>query len=231
MRSIGDAHLLEQDEGIRIPQQPRIVQGVDHSTLGEDPPVRVADSPLELDKIEVAEVDDLGITQGNEARLEMFGQGVMEHRVMNEAPRQVELAHRRPRPVDDRRRQHAVDLELLAEAKQDRVDPGGIDVGQFGQIADAHHHGRLRIPAPNLKITLERGREAKANGLDDWVNAKRHTLAIEEFDRVVESLQRARAIRDRDHLDAPFRRVRRLPALTLNTSSAPRRQQPRPPTD
>ena len=124
---------------------------------------------------------------------------------MDQAPGQVELAHRRPGPVDDRSRQDTSNLELLTEPEQDRVHPGGIHVGQLGQVADAHHHRGLGIAAANFDITAERGREAKADRLEDRVDAKGHALSAEEFDRLIEAFERAGLVGDRDDLDTPLR--------------------------
>ena len=51
VRRVADAHLGEQPERVGIPQQMLIIEGVDQPALGEDPPVRVANPPLELGEI------------------------------------------------------------------------------------------------------------------------------------------------------------------------------------
>ncbi len=112
MRGVGDVHLLEENERIGIAQKPRVVEGIDHAPLGEDPPVGVADPPLQLGQVVRAEVDDLGVAQGDQTGLDMLGQGVVLHGMMNQAAGQVELAHRRPRPVDHGRRQDALDSRV-----------------------------------------------------------------------------------------------------------------------
>ena len=93
--------------------------------------------------------------------------------------------------------------ELLAEADQQRVDPGRIDVGQLGQVADAHHHRGVGIAPADLEIAAERRREAEADRLEDRVDPERHAPAVEELDRRVQPVERARPVGDGDDLDAP----------------------------
>ncbi len=68
------AHLVEEHERIGIVEKLGVVEGVNHSALGEDPPVGVANPLLKLGQVVGAEVDDLGIAQRDETRLEMLGQ-------------------------------------------------------------------------------------------------------------------------------------------------------------
>ena len=121
----------------------------------------------------------------------MLGQSPLSHGVMDQSARQIKLAHRRSRPINDGRRQDTLDLQLLAKPHEDRVHTGGIDVGKLGEVADAHHYGCLRKAVANLKITTKRGREAKTNRLKDRVDAERHALSDQEFDGLVEAVQRA----------------------------------------
>ena len=124
-----------------------IIEGMDQAPLGEDPPVRVADPPLELGEVLVAEFGDLGIAQHHQAGLDVLGQRPARDGVMGQPPGEVDLADRGARPVDHGGRQHAADAQLLAEADQDRVDPGRVNVGQLGQVAHAHHDLGIGVSA------------------------------------------------------------------------------------
>ena len=99
--------------------------------------------------------------------------------------------------------------QLLAEADQQRVDPRGIDVGQLGQVADAHHQRGLGIAAADLEVAAERGREAEADRLEDRVDPERDAPALEGLDRLVEPVERPRPVGDGDDLDAPVGGPRR----------------------
>ena len=65
----------------------------------------------------------------------------------------------------------------------------------------------------NLEITTKRGREAKANRLEDRVDAERYALSDQEFDGLVEAVQRAGLIGDRDDFDSPLDRVLAIGAI------------------
>ena len=75
VRRVGDAHLCEKPERVGVAQQMLIIECVDHAALGEDPPVRVADPPLELGEVVDAELGDLGIAEHHEAGLDVLRQG------------------------------------------------------------------------------------------------------------------------------------------------------------
>ena len=63
------------------------------------------------------------------------------------------------------------------------VDAGRVDVGQLGQVADAHHHLGVRVAAPHFEVAAERRGEAEADRLEDRVDAKRHAARGQRLDR------------------------------------------------
>ena len=203
MRRVARPHPLEEHERIGVAEEVRVVHRVDDASLREDPPVRVANPPLHLRKVLDSERFDPGIAKHDEAGLEVLGQGLSGHRMVHQPVRQVDLSDRRAGPVDHRRRQDAPDLQLLAKADEQGVHSGGIDVGQLGQVADAHHHRSLRVAAADLEIAAERRREAEPERLDDRIDPVRDLAAIEAIDRRLEAVERAGLIRDRDDFDAP----------------------------
>ena len=92
MRGVDNAHLLEEDKRIGIAEKPRVIEGIDHPVFREDPPVGVADSPLELGQVVGAEINDLRVAQGDQTGLDVLGQGVVRHGMMNQPARQIELS-------------------------------------------------------------------------------------------------------------------------------------------
>ena len=94
--------------------------------------------------------------------------------VIHQPAGQVQLADAAAAPVDDFRGQHAADADFLAEAEQQHIDAGRIDVGQLGQVADAHQHLGVGIAAAHFQIAAQRRGETEANRLDHRIDAKRH---------------------------------------------------------
>ncbi len=92
----------------------------------------------------------------HEARLDALGKRAVRDGVMHQSPRQVKLR------TDERAQlmtsvvRTLRDPDLLAKSDQQRVDAGRVDVGQFGEIAHAHHHGNCRKAFPDREITAER---------------------------------------------------------------------------
>ena len=126
-----------------------------------------------------------------------------------EPPSQVTFAHARSGPVDDLRREHAANAQLLAEAEQHDVDGGRVGVGQLGEIADAHHHFGIRIALADLQIAAQAAGEAEADRLEHRIDSQPHAGRRQLFDRFVESGQRARIVRHDDHFAAPIAGGRR----------------------
>ena len=54
---------------------------------------------------------------------------------------------------------------------------GRVDVGQLGEVADAHHHFGVGIAAAHVQIAAQAGREAKADRLQDRIDPQRHACA------------------------------------------------------
>ena len=71
-----------------------LFERVDHAVLGEDPPVRVANPSLKLGEILRAEPIEPGVTEHDQPRIKVLGQGSMRNSVMSQPASQVELADR-----------------------------------------------------------------------------------------------------------------------------------------
>ncbi len=223
MRGVGHTHLLEQNERIAIALQLLVVHGDDFAALGEDAPVRVANPPLHLGQVMSAEFRNPRITQGHQARLNVLGNGAVRHCMMDEPPGEIELSNRRPRPVDDGRRQDASNRKLLAEPGQERVDSRRVDVGQLGEIAGSHDHRGLWVTAADEKISFQRGGKADADGFKNRINPIFHALANEKLDCCVEPVERAGLVRNGHYLHAPIDGLRPVGRVYAQDKLGPRR--------
>ena len=63
-------------------------------------------------------------------------------------------------------------VQLGAEAQQHGGDAGGIRVGEFGEIARAHHDFGGWLEPAKLDIARERVGEAKVNGIENGIENK-----------------------------------------------------------
>src|SRR5262249_36212574 len=183
-----------------------VVQDVNCSTLGEEAETRVGDLLSQLLKSLFAVLAQLVVAEQHEPRLHALGQYMLLDSVVDQAPRQIEFADRTSRPVDYFGRQHASYGQFLAEAEQEDVNTRGIDVGQFRQIAHAHHHFRWWIPAADLAIAVQRCGKTETDGLQDWINSKRHAQARQALDDMIESLQSFGDIGNSYHFATPIAR-------------------------
>ena len=91
-------------------------------------------------------------------------------RVVDQPPRQVAFAHAGAGPVDDLRRQHAANAQLLAKAQQQHIDRRRVGIGQLGQVADAHHHFGVGIAAADFQIAAQAGGKAEADRLENRID-------------------------------------------------------------
>ena len=94
----------------------------------------------------------------------------------------------------------ARDSDFLADGQQNGVHPGGIGAGELGDVADAHELPGIRIAAPNLGVSLERGHEAEADRLNDGIDEVRDTPGFQALDARVQRLQTLSEIGDDDDL-------------------------------
>ncbi len=82
----------------------------------------------------------------------MLGRSRLALGQVHDLGRQHRLANCPARPADHLGGQHRPDANLLAEADQQRGDPGGVGLGELGQIADPHQHLCDRMPAADLDV-------------------------------------------------------------------------------
>ncbi len=205
MRGIVDPHLFEEPEWVRVSEQMIAVERVEIAPLGEDSPVRVADSPLELGEVGCPERGNTRVPQRNQAGLEVLRQRPARDGVMRQPSGQVDLADRRAGPVDHRGGQHAPNTQLLAEADEQRVHSGRVHVGELGQVADAHEDRRVGISPSDFQVAAQRSGESKSDRLENGVDAIGDSPSVEVFNRPVQAVERAGRIRDRHDLGAPVR--------------------------
>ena len=133
----------------------------------------------------------------------MLGQRAVGDGMVGQCPRESAFADAVPRPVDHLRGEHGADAHLLTEADQERVHARRIDVGEFGEVADAHHHLGGRKPATHVEIPAEARREPKADRFEHRIEPHLHAVVIEPLDRGVKALECGGHIGHHHHLTAP----------------------------
>ena len=106
------------------------------------------------------------------------------------------------------------------------MTPGRVDVGQLGQVADAHHDLGVGVAAARLEVAAQRRGEPEPDRLQDRVDAELDARSREHVDGAVEAVEVGRRVGDRDDFDAgevlvPAAGVSTFVPLTLSTSSAP----------
>ena len=99
----------------------------------------------------------------------------MPHRIIDQPPGQIAFAHAAAGPIDHLRRQHAANPQLLADRQQQHVEPGRIDIGQFGQIADAHQHLGVGKPAADFEIAQQAGGKPQPDRLQHRIDPQPHS--------------------------------------------------------
>ena len=206
MGGVGHAHLVEEEERVGADQVVGVVEGVDPAVLGEDPPVGVLDPAGQLGEGLGAEPGGAGVSERDQAGLEVLGERPVLHRMIGEPAGEVDLDDRRPGPVDHRRGQDAPHAEFLAEPDEEGVHPGGVDVGQLGQVADPHQRRGFRPSSSSLGIAHQAGGEAEADRLEDRVDPVSNPSGFEEIDGRVEAVEGADHVGDRHDLHAPVGR-------------------------
>ena len=76
----------------------------------------------------------------------------------------IDLPNSAAGPRDHLGRQDVADAQLLAEADQQGVEPGGVGDGQLGDVPDPHQHLGGRVPGAHLDVPFERGGGSSAPG-------------------------------------------------------------------
>ncbi len=123
--------------------------------------------------------------------------------MVGEPAGQVDLPDGGSRPVDDGSRQHGADANLLADTNQCDVHAGRVDVGQLGQVADSHHHLRIRESSTGFEVAAEGGGKAEADRLQDRVHSETDTVPVQVLDRLIQTFKGANLIRNDDDLGPP----------------------------
>ena len=85
-------------------------------------------------------------------------------------------------PVNNLSCQNFRDLQFLANGQQQKVYASGINVAQFGNVTDAHHHFRFRPTLSCLDVALDAGGKTKADGFKDRIDSNWHIVASQEID-------------------------------------------------
>src|SRR5262249_28295252 len=85
-------------------------------------------------------------------------------------------------------------LTPLAEPGGPRVASRRVHVRQLGQVAHAHHHLGLGIPAADLEVSPQGRGEAEADRLDDRVDPEPDAPALEERHGLIQALERTGTI-------------------------------------
>src|SRR4051812_27713837 len=98
--------------------------GVQLAPFGKEPEIRILDPRREGIKGLIAIFENARIAEADEPRLEMLGELMAVNGVMDEPPREIALADARLCPRNHLRRQNAANLQLLANAQQERIHSG-----------------------------------------------------------------------------------------------------------
>ncbi len=126
----------------------------------------------------------------------MLGRSCLALGQVHDLCRQHRLAHRSARPPDHLSGQHRADPDLLAEADQQRRDPGRVGLGQLGQIADSHQHFGPGVAATNLDIAGKRCREAGVDWSQDRVEQVRPLEFLHPGGQPVQAVEVVRVLGD-----------------------------------
>ena len=89
-------------------------------------------------------------------------------------------------------------------AKQQDIDPGGVDVGQLGQVADPHEQFRVRPALACDRVPRQTGCETGSNRFQDRVDPIPDVVPIEELQGVFQRPWLAGIVGDGDHFAAPI---------------------------
>ena len=183
---------------------------VDQAAFGKHPEVGIANRLGEPVEGLRAVGPRLARAERDQPGLDMFGKRAVGDGVPGEAPGEVALSDARRRPVDHLGREHRADASLLAEADQQRVDAGGVYVGEFGEVADAHHHLGLGMAPADVEVAAEAGGETEADRLQHRIEPTGHAGSPQPGDRLVEALHGCGHVGHHHHLAAPVGRGRHV---------------------
>ncbi len=166
--------------------------------IGQDPHVVVANRLGKLVGKVGIDGRHVFVSQQEQPGVDVFGRRAALCGLEDESPREVAFADTGAGPGDDLSREDRPDAEFLAEPQQEDVDGGGIGVGHFGEVADAHEHLGIGVAAADFEISPETRSEPATDRFEDRVEALRDVFGGEELYRVVERLQILRSIGDDD---------------------------------
>ncbi len=108
--------------------------------------------------------------QGQQAVVDVLGQAVHRFCRIHDPPRQIRLAHRLAGVFADLGGEDGADFQLRTQAQQHRVDAHGVGVGQFGQVAHAHHDLHAGIAAAGFVVACQRVGKAEMDGVEDGID-------------------------------------------------------------
>jgi hypothetical protein len=206
VRGLVDAELVEDVVDVGALDEVVGVERVDPVGVGEDPDVGVGDGRLQLAQLGLRVGGDVLVLDGEQPAVDVLGQRALLQGVVHELGRQDHLADGAARPVDDLGGQHVADAELLAEAEQQRVDAGGVRLGELGQVADAHEHLGVGVAPADLQVAAEARGEARADRHDDRVDEERLAEPAQVRDGHVEAVEILRRVGDQHRRGAQLLR-------------------------
>ena len=134
---------------------PEAIDRVQFAALGKEPIVAIGNPRRQFAQRNVTLFVKFGIAQHDKAGIEPLGQHALADGMGDQSAREIELANTCPAPRNHFGSQHAMNAKLLAKPGQEHVDAGGIDVGEFRQIADAEHHARFWIAPADFEASPE----------------------------------------------------------------------------
>ncbi len=128
-------------------------QQVNRILISQDSIVVVADLFSESVDFFHRRSPQTAVSQANQLIRNVFRWNLFLQSQVDHASSQITFANAAARPVNDLSRQDAVDGKLLADRQQQEIYAAGIDIGQLGQVSNAHHHFGIRPNFSRLHVS------------------------------------------------------------------------------
>ena len=128
--------------------------------------------------------------------VQSLGQCPLARRCMHDAARPIGLAHRAARVRADLGGQHRRDVQLGGDAEQQRIDAARVGLGEFGQVAHAHHDRCVGKSLAQPVVADDRCGQAERNRVEDGVGEKGTAAFAQPLDGLVKRRFVARRTRD-----------------------------------
>jgi hypothetical protein len=193
-----DAEAAEEVERAGGDAMLRAVVDVDPVARDFDAEIGIADLRHRLGDLLGRVGEGTPVAQPHQARVDIDGQTLEARRRMHEPARAIGLANGAAAMRAHLHHQHVVDGELGDDAEEQRVDAGGVGIGELRDVADAHENARSGQPPAQLRVAQDRGGEAEGNGIEDRIEDEGPAAALEPLDGAENRIEVA-GLRGDDH--------------------------------